>query len=117
MRQPWRSRLYRFRSVYPHSPSALRAVYAHVVNCCCFPEDKSFRNLTLETGWMPPHDRNAYEKANLLNAHKLHDLIATLDEINDENKVLDACFLYKEYIPDETVGLRTEQLHTLEWEL
>ena len=41
---------------------------------------------------MPPHDRNAYEKANLRNADKLHDLIAALDEINDENKVLDACF-------------------------
>lgn len=39
--------------------------------------------------------------SNLPHAHKLHDLIATLDEINDENKVLDACFLYKEYIPDE----------------
>ncbi|MDE7323549.1 MAG: hypothetical protein K2N73_12695 [Lachnospiraceae bacterium] len=85
----------------PIPPSALRAVYAHVVNCCCFPEDKSFLNLTLDTGWMNPHDRNTYEKANLLNADKLHDLIATLDGINYENKVWDACFLYKEYIPDE----------------
>ena len=85
----------------PIPPSALRAVYAHVVSCCCFPENKSFPNLALDTRWMNPHDRNAYEKANLLNADKLHDLIATLDEINDENKVLDACFLYKEYIPDE----------------
>lgn len=101
----------------PIPPSALRAVYAHVVNCCCFPEDKSFRNLTLETGWMPPHDRNAYEKANLLNADKLHDLIATLDEINDENKVWDACFLYQEYIPDEKdLRLFYENPLAYEWE-
>lgn len=101
----------------PIPPSALCAVYAHVVNCCCFPEDKFFRNLTLETGWMTPHDRNAYEKANLLNAHKLHDLIATLDEINDENKVLDACFLYQEYIPDEKdLRLFYENPLAFEWE-
>lgn len=101
----------------PVPQSALRAVYAHVVNCCCFPKDKSFPNLTLETGWMNPHDRNAYEKANLLNADKLHDLIATLDEINDENKVLDACFLYKEYIPDEKdLRLFYENPHIYEWE-
>ena len=66
---------------------------------------------------MNPHDRNAYEKANLLNADKLHDLIATLDEINDENKVLDACFLYKEYIPDEKdLRLFYENPHIYEWE-
>lgn len=35
----------------------------HVVNCCCFPEDKSFTNLTLDTGWLNPHDRNSYEKS------------------------------------------------------
>ncbi|MDE5698595.1 MAG: hypothetical protein K2I96_14490 [Lachnospiraceae bacterium] len=59
----------------PISQSALRAVYAHVVDCCCFPEDKFFPNPTLDTGWRNPHERNAYEKANLVNAHKLHDLI------------------------------------------
>lgn len=85
----------------PIPSSALRAVYAHVVNCCCFPKDKSFLDLTFETKWMTPHDRNVYEKANLLNADKLHDLISTLDEIKYENKVSDVCFLYKKYIPDE----------------
>lgn len=66
---------------------------------------------------MTPHDRNAYEKANLLNAHKLHDLITTLDEINDENKVLDACFLYQEYISDaKDLRLFYENPLAFEWE-
>ena len=59
--------------------SALRTVYAYVVSCCYFPEDKSFLNLEFETEWMDLYYRNAYEKANLLNADKLHDLISTLD--------------------------------------
>lgn len=93
----------------PIPQSALRAIYAHVVNCCCFPEDKSFPNLT--------HDRNAYEKANLLNADKLHDLISTLDEINYEKKVSDVYFLYQEYIPDEKdLRLFYENPLAYEWE-
>lgn len=52
---------------------------------------KSFLNLTLETRWMNPHDRNAYEKAKLLNADKLHNLISMLDE-KYENKISDVCF-------------------------
>lgn len=57
---------------------------------------KSFLNLTLETRWMNLHDKNAYEKAKLLNADKLHNLISMLDEIKYENKISDVCFLYKE---------------------
>ena len=78
--------------------SALRDVYAHVVNCCCFPEDI---NLPYEKEWIGLYHRNLYEKANLLNADKLHHLISNLDELKYENKVSDVCFLYKEYIPSE----------------
>ena len=97
--------------------SALRAIYAHVVNCCYFPEDQSFLNMALETEWMDLYYRNAYEKANLWNADKLHDLISTLDELKYENKVSDVCFLYKEYIPDKKdLGLFCNNPLAYEWE-
>ena len=86
----------------PIPPSALRAVYAHVVNCCCFSEDEAFRCLPYETEWLRLYERNAYEKANLLNADKLHDLIWTLDEIKYEKTVSHTCFLYREQIPCES---------------
>ena len=93
---------------------ALRDVYAHVVNCCCFPEDI---DLPYETEWMNLYHRNVYEKANLLNADKLHNLISTLDELKYENKVSDACFLYKKYIPDkEDLKLFEGNPLSYEWE-
>lgn len=101
----------------PIPSSALRAVYAHIVNCCCFPEGNSFINLAFESEWTDLYIRNAYEKANLSNADKLHDLISTLDELKYENQVCDACFLYQEYIPDEK-ALRYfyENPSVYEWE-
>lgn len=97
-------------SFIPIPLSALRAIYEHIVNCCCFPGDESIRDL--------PYDRNVYEKTNLLNADKLHDLITTLDEIKCEKKVMDGCFLFKEHIPDEG-DLRFFEDNPLayEWEL
>ena len=100
----------------PIPQSALRAVYAHVVNCCCFLEDKFFLNLTLGTEWMDLYNRNTYEKANLLNANKLHDLISTLDEFKYENEVSEVCFLYKEYIPEEDFRLFCKNPWAYEWE-
>lgn len=101
----------------PIPPSALRDVYAHVVTCCCFPEDKSFPHLSGETEWLDLYHRNGYEKANLLNADKLHDLISTLDELKYENTVSDVCFLYKEYIPDERdLKLFEDDPMAYEWE-
>ena len=95
--------------------SALRDIYAHVVSCCCFPEDI---NLPYETEWMDLYHRNAFEKANLLNADKLHDLITTLDELKYENEVSDVCFFYKEYIPNEKdVRLLCKNPSAYGWEL
>ena len=85
----------------PIPPSALRPVYAHIVSCCYFPRDKSFRDFPYETEWLELYERNVYEKMNLLNANKLHDLISTLDKLKSEKDVADY-FLYKEYIPDES---------------
>ena len=84
----------------------------------CFPEDKSFPNLAYETEWMNLYHRNAFEKANLLNADKLHDLITALDELKYENEVSDVCFFYKEYIPNEKdVRLLCKKPSAYEWEL
>ena len=101
-------------SFIPIPPSALRAIYAHIVNCCCFPENESFKNPPYK---MELYERNLYEKANLLNADKLHDLISTLDEIKYEKKVSHACFLFKEYIPVESdLRLFEDNPLAYEWE-
>ena len=104
-------------SFIPIPLSALRAVYAHIVNCCYFPENEPFRNLPYETEWMELYERNLYEKANLLNADKLHDLISALDEIKYEKKVSHTCFLFKEYIPEESdLRLFEDNPLAYEWE-
>lgn len=102
-------------SFIPIPSSALRAVYAHIVNCCYFPEDEPFRNLSYETEGLESHERNLYEKTNLLNAVKLHDLISTLDEIRYEKEVSHACFLFKEQIPEES-DLRLFENNPLDYE-
>lgn len=101
----------------PIPPSALRDIYAHIVSCCCFPRDKSFRDFPYGTEWLELYERNGYEKTNLMNADKLHDLIATLEELSAEKEVSDSCFLYKENIACES-DLRLFEANPLvyEWE-
>lgn len=96
-------------------PSALRAIYAHIVNCCYVPEDKPFQNIPYETEWMDLYERNIYEKTNLLNAEKIHDLIAALDELKYEKKALRFCFLFQEHIPKES-DLRDFENSPLDYE-
>lgn len=103
-------------SVIPIPPSALRAIYAHIVNCCYLPEDKYSEDLPYDND-MAWWERGTDEKMNLLNADKLHDLILTLDEIEHVKELSIPCFLYKEYIPSEgDLKLFVDNPLAYEWE-
>lgn len=98
----------------PIPSSALRAIYAHIVNRCYLPEDEYFGGLPYDIEW---DERGTYEKMNLLNADKLHDLILTLDEIEHVKELSIPCFLYKEYIPSEgDLKLFVDNPLAYEWE-
>lgn len=94
----------------PVPPSALRDIYAYIVQRCCLSKDEYFKEFLYEKEW---DVRSTYEKSNLLNADKLHDLIITFEEIQNEKQIM--WFLFREYIPNES-DLKHLEDNPLEYE-
>ena len=78
----------------PVPQTALREIYALLVKRCVLSEDEAIDVIPDDVEWM---HRSSYEKMNLENANKLHDVISVLQSITFENN---ACG-YVEHIPDE----------------
>ena len=94
----------------PIPPSALREIYAYIVKCCYLSEDDYFKEFSYGIEW---EIRSTYEKMNLLNADKLHDLLTTLEEIKHEKAIF--YFLFRESISNES-DLKNFENNPLEYE-
>lgn len=96
----------------PVPRSALRDIYAYLIKRCCLTGNEPFEIPPGSTEWQ---ERNTYEKMNLVNANKLHDLLYTLDQIEHEHCVFGN--LYKEHIlnVDDQILLE-EHPQDCEWE-
>ena len=94
----------------PVPPSALREIYAYIVKCCYLSEDEYSEAFSYGILW---YERSIYEKTNLLNANKLHDLLITLEEIKHEKTV--PYFLFRESIANES-DLKNFESNPLEYE-
>lgn len=99
--------------VIPIPQSALRDIYAYIVNRSYLPDDEYFEVLPPNNEW---EERGSYEKMNLVNADKLHDFLWILNSIKYDNRIcLD--YILKEHILSETDFLRfAENPQTYEWE-
>lgn len=86
----------------PIPPSALRDIYAYIVNRCYLSDDEPFGDIQYEEEWYEWEERRTYERANLTNADKLFDLIRILEEIKYLKYMPDYRFLYKENISNES---------------
>ena len=96
--------------VVPIPQSALREIYAYIVKRSYLPDHEYFEALPCNIEW---RERGTYEKMNLVNAEKLHDLLWTLNLIKYDN---DIC-IDKKYIPDEKdLKLLKENPQAYEWE-
>lgn len=97
--------------IIPVPQSALREIYAYIVNRSYLPDDEYFEVLPCNTEWA---ERSAYEIMNLTNAVKLHDLLHTLNSIKYDNDTME----YRpECIPDENDRkLFEEDPQAYEWE-
>lgn len=89
-------------SKIPIPPSALRAIYAHIVKRCYLPDDEPFGDIQYEAEWYEWDARRGYERDNLTNADKLFGLIYMVEEIKYDNDTSGYWSLYKEYIPNES---------------
>lgn len=70
--------------VIPIPQSALREIYAYIVNRSCLSDDECFEVSPCDIEW---EVRAGYEKTNLLNAEKLHDLLYMLNTKENDNTV------------------------------
>lgn len=94
----------------PLPQSALREIYALLVNRSYLPDDEEFEVLSCNVEWL---ERDGYERNNLFNAMKLHDLLFNLNQIKYDNMI----GIEKEHIPDEhDFKLLNENPQAYEWE-
>ncbi|MDE7319967.1 MAG: hypothetical protein K2N46_09560 [Lachnospiraceae bacterium] len=98
--------------IIPVPKTALRDIYAYLVTRACLPADEHFNTLPDHMEWQ---HRNSYEKMNLINAEKLHDLLWMLEQINHEDPI--PANPYIEYIlhPDDQRFFEKEP-QACEWE-
>ncbi|MBQ2803525.1 MAG: hypothetical protein IJF07_06470 [Lachnospiraceae bacterium] len=83
--------------VIPIPQTALREIQAYLVKRSYLPKEEEFEVLPCNIEWQ---ERASYEKMNLVNANKLHDLLWTLQTIKYDN---DICIenIEKLCVPDE----------------
>ncbi len=79
----------------PTPQAALREIYAYLIKRSCVPEDECFEMYSSDFEWQ---ERGSYEKMNLANAEKLHDILWILNSIQYDNDV----DIGKKYISDDT---------------
>lgn len=79
--------------IIPVPQSALREIYAYLVERSYLPDNAYIEVLPCNAEWQ---ERSSYEKMNLINANKLHDLLWTLSSIEHDNVIS----IDKIYIPD-----------------
>ena len=99
--------------IIPVPQAALRDIYAYLVNRSCLSDDEHFEAIPCEVEWK---ERFSYEKMNLINAGKLHDLLWILDSIKHSNDFW-ADGIIKEHIPvtSDLISLK-EDPQAYEWE-
>ena len=97
----------------PVPQAALHDIYAYLVKRSCLHDEEHFEALPCETEW---EERFSYEKANLLNADKLHDLLFILDSIKYSNAFW-TDHIIKDCIPGtgDLMSLKTDP-QAYEWE-
>jgi hypothetical protein len=88
-------------------------VYGYLVKRSCLSDKEYFEPLPGETEW---EERLSYEKMNLINAGRLHDLLWILISIKYSN-ALEADLIMKEHIPDagDRISFK-EDPQAYEWE-
>lgn len=92
--------------------SALREIYAYLVSRSYLSDDEYFEVLPCDIEW---EERASYEKMNLVNAGKLHDLLSTLSSITYYNDICN--YVDKVQIPDQNdLELLKENPQAYEWE-
>lgn len=98
----------------PVPRSALREIYAYIVQRCCLsPKESLDEEKYRECPW---ELRMGYEKMNLANADKLLDLLRILQEIEQDNHTYFPDE-YKEHISDENdLKLLENDPQAYEWE-
>lgn len=84
--------------VIPIPKNALRDIYAYLIKRSCLPADELFETLL---DHMDCQDRNSYEKMNLINADKLHDLLWILEQIDHEDHILANPYEKHILVPDD----------------
>ena len=90
--------------------SALREIYACIVNSSYIPDDEPFEVLPCNVEWQV---RGSYEKMNLINAEKLHDILWNLNSIAYDNDI----YIEEKNIPDKNdLKLLEENPQAYEWE-
>ena len=95
--------------IIPVPQSALREIYAYIVNRCCIAGSE----LSDNPDWQEVQEKSAYEKMNLINAEKLHDIFRTLNSIKYDNDIL----IDEKYIADKSDFERlSENPQAFEWE-
>lgn len=96
--------------VIPVPQSALREMYEYLIERAHLHDNEIFEVLEGGSEWI---ERGSYEKMNLCNAEKLHDLIWNLNLIQYENTIL----LDGIYIPDKRdLALLEKNPAAYEWE-
>lgn len=99
--------------VIPVPQAALRDIYAYLVERSCLSDDECLGVAPCEAEW---EERLTYEKMNLINAGKLHDLLWNLDHIEHSNFFY-ADGVIKEHVPDVNDLLSMqEDPQAYEWE-
>lgn len=90
--------------------SALREIYTCIVNNSYLPDDEPFEVLPCNIEWQV---RGSYEKMNLVNAEKLHDILWKLNSIAYDNDI----YIKEENVPDKNdLKLLEENPQAYEWE-
>lgn len=99
--------------VIPVPQAALRDIYAYLVNRSCLPDEESFQAVPRETEW---EERLTYEKMNLTNAGKLHDLLRILQSIKHSDAFWTEGMI-KEHVPSASdLTSLEENPQAYEWE-
>ena len=96
--------------VIPIPQSALREIYACIINRSYLSDDEELEILSGNIDWKI---RGVYERMNLKNAEKLHDLLRILNLIKYDNN----SYIEKKYIPDTNdLKLLEENPQAYGWE-
>lgn len=101
-------------NVIPIPQSALRDIYAYLVNRSFLPDDECLEVLPCNIEW---EERNSYEIMNLQNAEKLHFVLYVLKSTEFANYIPVDYHSGKKYIPIENdLKLFGENPQAYEWE-